>query len=204
MTVNKPSKCMIFHKPVDPSMEGCEDYYQVILEEMDLEKMKNKANRCEYRSIQSFREDFDLMIDNCCSFNFVSIFLFSYSQRNPDLIAYANDVRKAFDEDWIGLMKYDSLYHEEYLENSSGRICHMCNQTDTDFSPVVYQCQGGCNRNLDRYMRYFVNSSMTFMCCCACYLNLPESFQYNESVIRKEDLIPRQNDETLFEPVLIV
>lgn len=79
MTVNKPSKCMIFHKPVDPSMEGCEDYYQVILEEMDLEKMKNKANRCEYRSIQSFREDFDLMIDNCCSFNFVSIFLFSYS-----------------------------------------------------------------------------------------------------------------------------
>lgn len=54
-------------------MEGCQDYYQVILNPIDLETMKMKANRGDYHSVQSIREDFDLMIQNCFTFNYVHI-----------------------------------------------------------------------------------------------------------------------------------
>ena len=56
-------------------MEGCEDYYRVIMDEMDLEKMKKKVNQSEYHSIESFANDFDLMINNCRTFNYVCILI---------------------------------------------------------------------------------------------------------------------------------
>ena len=65
------SKCEIFHEPVDVSMEGCQDYYQIILDEMDLKKMENRVLHGGYKSIQQFQNDFELMIDNCNYFNYV-------------------------------------------------------------------------------------------------------------------------------------
>ena len=62
LVVSQSSQCAIFHKAVDPSMEGCEDYYRVIMDEMDLEKMKKKVNQSEYHSIESIDSDFGV---NC-------------------------------------------------------------------------------------------------------------------------------------------
>ena len=65
------SRCQIFHYPVDPTMEGCSDYYKVILEAMDLEKMEKRLHRGGYQSIETFQNDFETMIENCCFFNYV-------------------------------------------------------------------------------------------------------------------------------------
>ena len=52
-------------------MEGCEQYYQIILDEMDLKKMENRLLHGGYQSITQFQNDFELMIDNCNYFNYV-------------------------------------------------------------------------------------------------------------------------------------
>ena len=56
---------------MDPSTEGCIDYYRVSLDEMDLSKMSAKATRGEYKSLALFRQDFEDMMENCRVYNAV-------------------------------------------------------------------------------------------------------------------------------------
>lgn len=65
------SRAQLFLHEVDPSTEGCIDYYRVILDEMDLSKMSAKATRGEYKSLALFRQDFEDMMENCRVYNAV-------------------------------------------------------------------------------------------------------------------------------------
>ena len=77
----QPSYACFFLHEVDPSAEGCADYYRVILDEMDLDKMTAKANRGEYKTIELFKHDFDDMIENCRVYNRVGHGRFLHRRR---------------------------------------------------------------------------------------------------------------------------
>ncbi|XP_071806025.1 peregrin-like isoform X3 [Asterias amurensis] len=57
----------IFAEPV--SVEEAPDYFQVIKSPMDFLTMKNKVQGHEYRTIDEFEADFDLIIKNCMLYN---------------------------------------------------------------------------------------------------------------------------------------
>lgn len=56
-----------FLVPVDGNL--VKDYYDIITDPMDLEKMGNKLNNMEYTSQEAFAGDFKLMIGNCKTYN---------------------------------------------------------------------------------------------------------------------------------------
>lgn len=56
-----------FREPVDVSLAP--DYYQVILNPIDICSMKAKNARKEYASLSELRKDFDLMFENCVFYN---------------------------------------------------------------------------------------------------------------------------------------
>ena len=45
--------------------EGCEVYYQVIENPIDLETIDKKNSRSEYKSIAAFNRDMELLFANC-------------------------------------------------------------------------------------------------------------------------------------------
>ena len=63
----------LFHKPVDFTQPGCEEYYQIIENPTDLQTMITKNNRGEYGSVAAFEEEFTRMIENCLFYNYVCI-----------------------------------------------------------------------------------------------------------------------------------
>ena len=73
------SAAQIFAEPVDISAPGCNEYYQVILDPIDLHTMSRKNAHGEYHSIKAFKYDFDTMISNCLEYNYVMILEFHNS-----------------------------------------------------------------------------------------------------------------------------
>eukprot|EP00871_Galdieria_phlegrea_P004984 jgi/Galph1/5487/GphlegSOOS_G4166.1 len=57
----------IFAEPVDTSVVT--DYLSVVKHPMDLGTVREKLNREQYSSVEDFREDIDLIWDNCCLYN---------------------------------------------------------------------------------------------------------------------------------------
>ncbi|XP_038073948.1 peregrin-like isoform X2 [Patiria miniata] len=57
----------IFAEPV--SVEEAPDYFQVIKHPMDFSTMRSKVTGHEYRTIDEFEKDFDLVIKNCMTYN---------------------------------------------------------------------------------------------------------------------------------------
>jgi len=64
-------RSFVFREPVDPIREGLPDYHNVIPKEKcrDLSLMKQKLDSDKYTTVEAFREDFDLMVDNAIHFN---------------------------------------------------------------------------------------------------------------------------------------
>ncbi|ROW10244.1 hypothetical protein VMCG_01772 [Cytospora schulzeri] len=58
-----------FLKPVDSVVLNLPTYHETILHPMDLSTMRVKLENGEYRAPTEFKDDFDLMIRNCKSFN---------------------------------------------------------------------------------------------------------------------------------------
>lgn len=58
-----------FKEPVDPVKLGCLDYFEKIKTPMDLSTIKNKLDTGVYVSPLQFKEDFDLMVQNCYAYN---------------------------------------------------------------------------------------------------------------------------------------
>jgi bromodomain and PHD finger-containing protein 1 len=56
----------VFLEPVD--LTEVPDYSQVVHHPMDLSTMRNKVDSFQYATLQQFRTDFELMIDNCLSY----------------------------------------------------------------------------------------------------------------------------------------
>lgn len=61
----------IFGEPV--SLQVAKTYYEIIRNPMDLSTMYQKANSGIYKSLQSLRDDFELMCLNAITFNKVSV-----------------------------------------------------------------------------------------------------------------------------------
>ncbi|RXG70252.1 Bromodomain-containing protein 1, partial [Armadillidium vulgare] len=57
----------IFAEPVD--FEEVPDYLDVVKHPMDLSTMRQKAQAHQYQNVDQFAADFDLMIDNCLTYN---------------------------------------------------------------------------------------------------------------------------------------
>ena len=57
----------LFHQAV--KKKDYKDYYELILNPIDLSSMKNKTKRCEYRNLQQFKEDLDLLYNNSRMYN---------------------------------------------------------------------------------------------------------------------------------------
>ncbi len=55
-----------FHRPVD---KRCNVYYEKIKRPMDLQTIRDKINKYEYRFVQAFVNDFELMKQNAVTFN---------------------------------------------------------------------------------------------------------------------------------------
>lgn len=58
-----------FAAPVDPVALNIPTYFNVIKKPMDLQTMTNKFKNGQYGTAAEFKADFDLMVDNCFSFN---------------------------------------------------------------------------------------------------------------------------------------
>lgn len=65
--VNKTSP--IFLDPIENVIRDCPDYTSKIAHPIDLLKIEDKIDKCEYSSIENFNEDVQLMITNCLTFN---------------------------------------------------------------------------------------------------------------------------------------
>ncbi|KAL1919293.1 uncharacterized protein VTP21DRAFT_1986 [Calcarisporiella thermophila] len=85
----------LFQRPVDPALDGAPDYYDIIKEPMDLGTMKNKLERAEYPTLQSFEDDFRRMIRNCYRYN------------SPGTYAHVQgqELEAAFEKEWNRLDK---------------------------------------------------------------------------------------------------
>lgn len=57
-----------FKEPVDPEKLGCPDYFEKIKNPMDLSTIKTKLDKDGY-SPEQFRQDFQLMLSNCYTYN---------------------------------------------------------------------------------------------------------------------------------------
>lgn len=73
------SAAHLFAEPVDIASRGCDEYYQIILDPIDLHTMRQKNARGEYHNIKAFKNDFDRMISNCLEYNYVMILEFHNS-----------------------------------------------------------------------------------------------------------------------------
>jgi len=60
-------KKQIFHQPVD--LEDAPTYLDEIKHPMDFSTMQEKINKMQYDSLSKFEADFELIINNCLSFN---------------------------------------------------------------------------------------------------------------------------------------
>ncbi|TLD23063.1 hypothetical protein PspLS_07148 [Pyricularia sp. CBS 133598] len=86
----------IFAKPVDETRDGAPGYYSIIKKPMDLGTMTAKMQEGKYRSATDFKADFDLMLNNCFTFN----------PAGTDVHALARNLETYFLDKWSGIDAY--------------------------------------------------------------------------------------------------
>ena len=67
--VHKHKFAWPFHTPVDPVKLQLPDYFDVIKQPMDLSLIKKKMETMQYKSAKEIIADFDLMFNNCYTYN---------------------------------------------------------------------------------------------------------------------------------------
>ncbi|KAI8911563.1 Bromodomain-containing protein [Gorgonomyces haynaldii] len=67
--MKKKKDAVIFLKPVDPVALNIPTYFQVIKHPMDISTIEKKLGANQYESISDMKADFDLMFQNCYTFN---------------------------------------------------------------------------------------------------------------------------------------
>ncbi|KAK4547990.1 hypothetical protein LTR36_010710 [Oleoguttula mirabilis] len=94
---------LVFMLPVDPVALNIPNYRQIIKHPMDLTTMGQKLKQGQYGNAREFRKDFELMVENCLTFN---------PQGNPvrDL---AIQMRRQFDAIWSGKEKWERQHKPE-------------------------------------------------------------------------------------------
>ncbi|KAG9119851.1 hypothetical protein FRC07_004918, partial [Ceratobasidium sp. 392] len=64
----------LFERPVDPVKDGCPTYLVEIKHPMDLGTMGIKLRSGKYKTMEAFKDDFDLVVRNCKKFNYPGTF----------------------------------------------------------------------------------------------------------------------------------
>ena len=59
----------LFHKPVDPVELNIPDYPEIIKNPMDFSTIKKKLNNFAYTNLKEFKDDMDLVFENCYTYN---------------------------------------------------------------------------------------------------------------------------------------
>lgn len=92
----------IFVEPVDPVLDGCPDYFDVILNPMDLTTCKTKLEKNKYETLQEWKDDVNLIWSNAILFNGSESIIGIIAQELQDVF---NEYTKFFTEspsdDWI-------------------------------------------------------------------------------------------------------
>ncbi|RMY01467.1 hypothetical protein D0867_11383 [Hortaea werneckii] len=99
----------VFLAPVDPVALNIPNYRQIIKHPMDLGTMSQKLKGGQYSNAKEFKKDFDLMIDNCLTFNPVG---------NPvrDL---GVQMRRIFEQHWNGKEKWERAHKPDSQRGTS-------------------------------------------------------------------------------------
>ncbi|KAI9597798.1 hypothetical protein BDF19DRAFT_420676 [Syncephalis fuscata] len=66
--VGHPS-ALLFNRPVDPKLDGCPTYYDIVKHPMDLLTIRKKLDSNAYPNKEAFAADVRLMVNNCFLFN---------------------------------------------------------------------------------------------------------------------------------------
>lgn len=67
--IKRSSYAVPFKDPVDPVKLGCLDYFEKIKTPMDLSTIKSKLDTGVYISPTQLKDDFDIMLQNCYTYN---------------------------------------------------------------------------------------------------------------------------------------
>lgn len=67
--IKKHKYSYIFIQPIEEIIESCPQYIQICQKPIDLNKIENKVNEYQYKSLEDLKEDIDLMLNNCKLFN---------------------------------------------------------------------------------------------------------------------------------------
>jgi transcription initiation factor TFIID subunit 2 len=90
LKINSHPAALLFSRPVDPKLDGCPDYYNIIKNPMDLSTIRKKLESNAYPNKDAFAADIRLMINNCFLFNPPGTPVYNQGMQLEDL----------FDEQW--------------------------------------------------------------------------------------------------------
>ena len=98
-SLRKTKDASPFNHPVDAVKLNIPRYPEVIKNPMDLSTMEKKLREGEYRDAQEFKADFDLIVNNCITFNGVE---------NP-VSMMARNMNSTFQRQWSKLPTLESI-----------------------------------------------------------------------------------------------
>ncbi|KAK7058614.1 hypothetical protein VNI00_002250 [Paramarasmius palmivorus] len=99
----KVPEASIFSRPVDPIADGCPTYFEEISHPMDFDTMSGKLSGGQYRTMDDFRKDIELVFSNCRQFNPPGTF--------P--VNCAEIVEKVFKKEWPKFAERKLTYTEK-------------------------------------------------------------------------------------------
>ncbi|MBW0488935.1 hypothetical protein O181_028650 [Austropuccinia psidii MF-1] len=80
-----------FRKAVDPIRDGAPNYFNIITRPMDFKTMGDKLEMGQYPNRQAFRDDFNLVLENCKAYNLAD---------SPLVLKHAEPMKVIFDKLW--------------------------------------------------------------------------------------------------------
>lgn len=125
-----------FKQPVDPVKDNAPNYYNIILHPMDLSTLQKNLRCGKIKSIPEFKENLDLVWNNCITFN------------GPDhpLTLLATSIKNAIQQVWDGstippecdaLQKLNEIKQSvDHLEESFKQICSIPSPIEFESPPI--------------------------------------------------------------------
>ncbi|KAF7683486.1 SWR1 complex bromodomain subunit bdf1 [Astathelohania contejeani] len=115
-----------FLEPVDPIKLNIPDYFDKIKTPMDLSTIKSKLDSKKYETIDDFKDDMELMLNNCFTYNLPETYVYKCGQ----------EIQKLF----------NTLYDKKFIitegmaENKKRKIEDRKRPSKTTRSPVFDKC----------------------------------------------------------------
>lgn len=115
--------CRPFKERVDPARDGAQNYYDIILEPMDLGQIQSKLNSNEYKSMQKWRDDVMLVWKNAQLFNKEGSLLYLISlEMEQWFIKKFKKIPKNKDEEWMQHLNKASRKLKRIISTPPGEL----------------------------------------------------------------------------------